>query len=178
MEAKPGKEVVRAKGGGEGTEVAANSIAGGARTKPVPASVVPTKRKLVKTMMLDSMVQATGEGLVVKGYGVRGRKKERAKSVSGHGRSQSKNRFEGTFEFKRYRCHELGHMKKDCPQRGKGTDWKKKGKAGKRKDGSSTSANVVEQESDDGGVLSVSAGPDSYLAFESLQKTTTFEQED
>ncbi|KAF7112501.1 hypothetical protein RHSIM_RhsimUnG0222600 [Rhododendron simsii] len=98
-----------------------------------------------------------GLGLVVKGYGDRGRKKQRGKSVSGHGRSQSKNRSEGTFEFKCYRCHEPGHMKKDCSQRGKGTDWKKKGKAGERKDGSSTSANVVEQESDDGDMLSVSA---------------------
>ncbi|KAG5560671.1 hypothetical protein RHGRI_003861 [Rhododendron griersonianum] len=59
MGAKPGKEVVRAEGGGEGTEAAANSIAGGARTKPVAASVFPTKRKPVKTMMWDSMVQAT-----------------------------------------------------------------------------------------------------------------------
>ncbi|KAI8566764.1 hypothetical protein RHMOL_Rhmol02G0067200 [Rhododendron molle] len=59
MGAKPGEEVVRAKGGGEGTEAAANSIAGGARTKPVAASVFPTKKKLVKTMMWDSMVQAT-----------------------------------------------------------------------------------------------------------------------
>ncbi|KAG5560672.1 hypothetical protein RHGRI_003862 [Rhododendron griersonianum] len=54
MEAKPGEEVVRAEGGGEGTEAAANSIAEGARTKPVPASVFPTKRKPVKTMMWDS----------------------------------------------------------------------------------------------------------------------------
>ncbi|KAF7150942.1 hypothetical protein RHSIM_Rhsim02G0059900 [Rhododendron simsii] len=59
MGAKPGEEVVRAKGGGEGTEPAANSIAGGARTKPFAASVVPKKRKLVKTMMWDSMVQPT-----------------------------------------------------------------------------------------------------------------------
>ncbi|KAF7149873.1 hypothetical protein RHSIM_Rhsim02G0060000 [Rhododendron simsii] len=59
MGAKPGEEVVRTKGGGEGTEVAANSIAGGAQTKPVAASVFPKKRKLVKTMMWDSMVRAT-----------------------------------------------------------------------------------------------------------------------
>ncbi|KAF7150434.1 hypothetical protein RHSIM_Rhsim02G0059800 [Rhododendron simsii] len=59
MGAKPGEEVVRAKCGGEGTEAAANSIARGARTKPVAASVFPKKRKLVKTMMWDSMVQAT-----------------------------------------------------------------------------------------------------------------------
>lgn len=54
MGAKPVKEVVRAEGGGEGTEVAANSIAEGAQTKPIPASVFPTKRKPVKTMMWDS----------------------------------------------------------------------------------------------------------------------------
>ncbi|KAF7126535.1 hypothetical protein RHSIM_Rhsim11G0058600 [Rhododendron simsii] len=98
-----------------------------------------------------------GEGLVVKGYGDRGRKNERGKSVSGRGRSQSKNRSEGTFEFKCYRCHEPGHMKKDCPQKGKGTDRKKKGKARERKDGS-TSANVVEQESDDEEVNSKQQG--------------------
>ncbi|KAG5560679.1 hypothetical protein RHGRI_003869 [Rhododendron griersonianum] len=54
MEAKPGEGVVGAQGGGEGTEAAANSIAEGARTKPVPASVLPTKRKPVKMMMWDS----------------------------------------------------------------------------------------------------------------------------
>jgi len=94
-----------------------------------------------------------GEGLVVKGYEDRGRKKDRGKTASGHGRSQSKNRSEGTFEFKCYRCHEPGHMKKDCPK-------KKKGKAGERKDGSSSSANLVEQDSDDGDMLSVSATSD------------------
>jgi hypothetical protein len=44
-------------------------------------------------------------------------------------------------------------MKKDCPK-------KKKGKAGERKDGSSSSANLVERDSDDGDMLSVSATSD------------------
>ncbi|KAG5525147.1 hypothetical protein RHGRI_031728 [Rhododendron griersonianum] len=58
MGAKPaGEKVVGAKGGGGGTE-AADPIAEVVGTKPAFASLVPPKRKLVKKMMGDSMVQA------------------------------------------------------------------------------------------------------------------------
>ncbi|KAF7126927.1 hypothetical protein RHSIM_Rhsim11G0072800 [Rhododendron simsii] len=55
MEAK----VVGARGGREATEgKAANPIARAARTRSAFTSLVPPKRKLIKKMMWDSMVQA------------------------------------------------------------------------------------------------------------------------
>ncbi|KAI8531402.1 hypothetical protein RHMOL_Rhmol11G0133700 [Rhododendron molle] len=61
MGAKPAGEkvvgLVGAKGGGGGTE-ASNPIAEAIGTKPAFASLVPPKRKVVKKMMGDSMVQA------------------------------------------------------------------------------------------------------------------------
>ncbi|KAG5525150.1 hypothetical protein RHGRI_031731 [Rhododendron griersonianum] len=59
MGLKPGEKAVRAEGRGRGTEAkAANPIATGARTNSPFVSLIPPKRKLVKKMMWDSMVQA------------------------------------------------------------------------------------------------------------------------
>ncbi|KAF7127240.1 hypothetical protein RHSIM_Rhsim11G0072700 [Rhododendron simsii] len=54
-----GAKVVGARGGREATEgKAANPIAKAARTRSAFTSLIPPKRKLVKKMMWDSMVQA------------------------------------------------------------------------------------------------------------------------
>ncbi|KAI8531408.1 hypothetical protein RHMOL_Rhmol11G0134200 [Rhododendron molle] len=59
MGLKPRVKAVGAEGRGGGTEAkAANPIARGARTKSTFVSLIPSKRKLVKKMMWDSMVQA------------------------------------------------------------------------------------------------------------------------
>ncbi|KAF7126743.1 hypothetical protein RHSIM_Rhsim11G0073900 [Rhododendron simsii] len=58
MEAKQGKKVVGAKGGGATEAVVANPIAGAVRTKPTAASLIPPQRKSVKQMMRDATVKA------------------------------------------------------------------------------------------------------------------------
>ncbi|KAF7127374.1 hypothetical protein RHSIM_Rhsim11G0073200 [Rhododendron simsii] len=58
MGAKPREKVGGAKGGGGGGTEAADPTAEAVRTKPAFASLVPPKRKLVKKMMGDAMVQA------------------------------------------------------------------------------------------------------------------------
>ncbi|KAI8531407.1 hypothetical protein RHMOL_Rhmol11G0134100 [Rhododendron molle] len=59
MGLKPGEKAAGAEGRGGGTVAkAANPIARGARTKSAFVSLIPPKRKLVKKMMWDSMVQA------------------------------------------------------------------------------------------------------------------------
>ncbi|KAF7127853.1 hypothetical protein RHSIM_Rhsim11G0073400 [Rhododendron simsii] len=58
MEAKQGKKVIGAKGGGATEAVVVNPIAGAARTKPTSESLVPPKRKSVKKMMGDATIKA------------------------------------------------------------------------------------------------------------------------
>jgi hypothetical protein len=54
-------------------------------------------------------VESSGEGLVVKGYQDRGRKKDKDdKSAKGRSKSKSKT-------VKCYKCQNKGHMKRDCP---------------------------------------------------------------
>ncbi|GFY85485.1 hypothetical protein Acr_04g0002230 [Actinidia rufa] len=95
-----------------------------------------------------------GEGLVVNGNQDRGQSKGRGQSVTKNSRSQSRNRK----NIKCFKCHEKGHMKKDCPK------WKK-GKGNEKKKGEASNiANVAVENSDykDGDMLSVSSNSDHY----------------
>uniref|UniRef100_A0A2N9HKJ8 CCHC-type domain-containing protein n=1 Tax=Fagus sylvatica TaxID=28930 RepID=A0A2N9HKJ8_FAGSY len=83
--------------------------------------------------------ESSGEGLVVKGYQDRGRKKGKDKK-SARGRSKSKNK-----TAKCYKCQKKGHIKRDCPKWNKG------------KEKSFTSANVLVDSESDSDMVSVSS---------------------
>ncbi|KAE8684070.1 hypothetical protein F3Y22_tig00111154pilonHSYRG00007 [Hibiscus syriacus] len=87
------------------------------------------------------------DSLYVKGNRDRGRKPEKA--GSGKRNSRSKSRDKKTIHC--YKCKEAGHMKRDCPKLKKQTD--------EKRDGSSKSVNVVEDDNSDcseGDMLSIS----------------------
>jgi hypothetical protein len=86
--------------------------------------------------------ESSGEGLVVKGYQDRGRKKDKDDKFA-RGRSKSKNKI-----IKYFKCQKKGHMKRECPEWNKG------------KEESSTSVNVVTDSESDGDMLSVSSSTD------------------
>jgi hypothetical protein len=86
--------------------------------------------------------ESSGEGLVVKGYQDRGRKKDKD-DKSARGRSKSKSK-----AVKCFKCQKKGHMKRDYPEWNKG------------KEESSTSVNVVADSESDGDMLSVSSSTD------------------
>jgi hypothetical protein len=87
--------------------------------------------------------ETSGEGLVVKGYQDRERKKDKDdKSIRGRSKSKSKT-------VKCYKCQKKGHIKRNC------LEWNK------RKEESSTFANVVADSESDGDMLSVSSSTDS-----------------
>jgi len=87
-----------------------------------------------------------GEGLIVKGNQERGRSSNKGGSNARNSRSKSRKRK----DVNCYKCRKKGHMKQDCP------DLKNKKKDDKN-EGSSRSANVVEEDSDavDGDMLSI-----------------------
>uniref|UniRef100_A0A2N9HW24 Integrase catalytic domain-containing protein n=1 Tax=Fagus sylvatica TaxID=28930 RepID=A0A2N9HW24_FAGSY len=86
--------------------------------------------------------ESFGEGLVVKGYQDRGRKKNKdEKSTRRRSKSKSKT-------LKCYKCQKKGHIKRDYP------DWNK------GKEESFTSANVVADSEPDGNMLFVSSNTD------------------
>uniref|UniRef100_A0A2N9G0R0 CCHC-type domain-containing protein n=1 Tax=Fagus sylvatica TaxID=28930 RepID=A0A2N9G0R0_FAGSY len=89
---------------------------------------------------LKNSAKSSGDGLVVKGYQDRRRKKDKNdKSVRGRSKSKSKT-------VKCYKCQKNRHFKRDCPK------WKKK------KEESSKFVNVVAVDSEsDGDMLSVSS---------------------
>jgi hypothetical protein len=89
-----------------------------------------------------------GEGLVVKGNYERGRSNNKGDSKGKNSRSKSKRRK----DINCYKCEKKGHIKRDCPNR------KKKNKDDEN-EGSSKSANVVEDNSDDanGDMLSIAS---------------------
>ena len=86
--------------------------------------------------------ESSGEGLVVKGYQDRGRKKDKDdKSTRGRSKSKSKT-------VKCYKCQKKGHIKWDYLESNKG------------KEESSTSINVVADAESDGDMLSISSSTD------------------
>ena len=87
--------------------------------------------------------KSSSDGLVVKGYQDRGRKKDiNEKSTRGRSKSKSKT-------VKCYKCQKKGHFKRDC------LEWKKE------KEESSKSINVVAVDLEsDGDMLSVSSSTD------------------
>ena len=86
--------------------------------------------------------ESSGEGLVVKGYQDRGRKKDKDdKSVRGRSKSKTKT-------VKCYKCQKNGHIKRECPEWNKG------------KEESSTSVNVVADSEFDSDMLSISSNID------------------
>ncbi len=89
-----------------------------------------------------------GEGLVVKDKQDRGRSRQR--ESNGNKNSRSKSRKKKNPQC--FKCGKKGHYKRDCPEWGKD-------KGGENKD-DSKSANVVENDSEDGDMLSVSSGSD------------------
>uniref|UniRef100_A0A2N9I8F7 Integrase catalytic domain-containing protein n=1 Tax=Fagus sylvatica TaxID=28930 RepID=A0A2N9I8F7_FAGSY len=91
---------------------------------------------------LRTPAESSGEGLVVKGYQDRGRKKDKD-DKSARGRSKSKSK-----TVKCFKCQKKGHMKRECPEWNKG------------KEESSTSVNVVADSESDGDMLSVSSSTD------------------
>uniref|UniRef100_A0A2N9GD91 Uncharacterized protein n=1 Tax=Fagus sylvatica TaxID=28930 RepID=A0A2N9GD91_FAGSY len=91
---------------------------------------------------LKDSAESSGEGLVVKGYQDRGRKKDKD-DKSARGRSKSKSK-----AVKCYKCQKKGHIKRDCPEWNKG------------KEESFTSVNVVADSESDGDMLSVSSSTD------------------
>uniref|UniRef100_A0A2N9EIR8 CCHC-type domain-containing protein n=1 Tax=Fagus sylvatica TaxID=28930 RepID=A0A2N9EIR8_FAGSY len=90
----------------------------------------------------EHLAESSGEGLVVKGYQDRGRKKDKD-DKSARGRSKSKSK-----TVKCFKCQKKGHMKRECPEWNKG------------KEESSTSVNVVADSESDGDMLSVSSSTD------------------
>jgi hypothetical protein len=88
-----------------------------------------------------------GEGLVVKGNHKRGRSNNRGELKGKNSRSKSRRRK----DINCYKCGNKGHMKRDCPDRKKNND--------NKNEGSSKSANVVKNNSDDadGDILSVAS---------------------
>ena len=81
--------------------------------------------------------KSSGEGLVVKGYQDRGRKKDKDDKFA-RGRSKSKSK-----TIKCYKCQKKGHIKRDCLKWNKGIEE------------SSTAVNVVADLESDGDILSV-----------------------
>ena len=91
--------------------------------------------------------QSSGEGLVIKGYQERGRKKDKD-DKSSRGRSKSKSK-----TVKCYKCQKKGHIKRDCLEWNKG------------KEESSTSVKVVTDFESGGDMLSVSSNTDGLNNF-------------
>ena len=91
--------------------------------------------------------QSSGEGLVIKGYQERGRKKDKD-DKSSRGRSKSKSK-----TVKCYKCQKKGHIKRDCLEWNKG------------KEESSTSVKVVTDFESGGDMLSVSSNTDGLKNF-------------
>ena len=90
-----------------------------------------------------------GEVLVAKGSQTLGRSKEKM-DRSGRNKSRSKSRGKWLKNIECYKCHDKGHMKRDCPKLKNNEKNKDKGKA-------TTLANVVEDDSDcnNGDIFSV-----------------------
>jgi hypothetical protein len=102
-----------------------------------------------------------GEGLIVKGNYERGRSSNNGDSKGNISRSKSRRRK----DINCYKCGKKGHIKRDCPDRKKNKD--------NENEGSSKSANVVEDNSDDvyGDMLSVafnSEHPVDYWILDSM----------
>ena len=94
-----------------------------------------------------------GKGLVVKGNHERKRSNNRGESKGKNSRSKSRRRK----DINCFKCGNKGNMKRHCP------DWKKK--KDDENEGSSKSANVVEDNSDDvnGDMLSVASNSEQPL---------------
>ncbi|KAE8681185.1 Detected protein of unknown function [Hibiscus syriacus] len=116
------------------------------------AGAQPLRQSDDSVVFVASLLRTHGESsqadsLYVKGNRDRGRKPEKA--GSGKRNSRSKSRDKKTIHC--YKCKEAGHMKRDCPKLKKQTD--------EKRDGSSKSVNVVEDDNSDcseGDMLSIS----------------------